>query len=242
MLQGPSGTARIVSWEPVSLSTPAQKSVPAKHSTPAGAASDAGTIDAWIRRTETTDTTSASDDPESGKVTSLVVDMAEEMPAGGEELMRWDVSAGDFGGMRQVEVNSNKEVKRYLPLPLTHREKVALAGFGQELHYGVILRIRKIPIIHRGYQEEDEDIECRLVGALELPDFNAEVLIEGHYWRNGTITFEEKKLLCGPAHATWVARFGQAEWRPGTTYELHTSRSTKRRLTRLTHISGAIWA
>ena len=219
------GSARLVAWDPVFLNSSSQSTM--TKSSNYDAVAGAGTIDAWVERTDTS-TTDQNDEGRNAEALSDYPVIDDDMVAGAsEELMRWDVYAGDFGGMRQVEVNENNGVKCYLPLPITRQEKAAIEGFGLELHFGIILRIRKLPLPSGSSTELDEDIEHRLVGILELPDFNAEVLVEGYFWKDGIISFEERKLVSGTAHANWMARFCHPEWRPNTSYELHASRSAE---------------
>ena len=75
------------------------------------------------------------------------------------------------------------------------------------------------------------------MGILELPDFNAEVLVEGYFWKDGIISFERKlvseraRKLDGKILSLVAAN---------TSYELHASRSAE--IHRTDPYQRATWA
>jgi len=131
------------------------------------------------------------------------------------ELVRWNTSDYKFDVTHVTLASPGKISRRYGYPPARHASTTA-SGFGAEMNFGIILRTRKLP---RQDDDEDDVVE-RLVGIIEWPDFGAEVLVKGCVWSDGSWTFEEKELLRGPKHTTWLCRFNTTSWQRGTSYSL----------------------
>lgn len=137
-----------------------------------------------------------------------------EWADGETEVVKWG-AFGEFD-VAHVVVDSKNRVQFQHPYPVSKEASAAKAGFATDVSFGVILRLRSLPT----RPDDDVDIQGRFDGLMEWPDFKATVYVTGIMYSDGQWTLFEEYVVDGSKDADWTARFGQAEWRPGTTYDL----------------------
>ncbi|CAM9219760.1 unnamed protein product [Ectocarpus fasciculatus] len=116
-----------------------------------------------------------------------------------------------------VSLNRDGSINQQYPPPKTRFIRAVENGFGGDTTFGVILRLRsarKLPT------DKEEGIADRFDGVLEFCDFGSTIYVTGTKWDDGAWAITEERLLIGSSHASWSVRFGQAHWKPGTTYDL----------------------
>jgi hypothetical protein len=131
------------------------------------------------------------------------------------EKVRW--GANGVYDVIHVTLDPNGKIQTKYPPPLSEDKRAAKGGFASDVTFGIILRLRSLPI-----QENDDlnDITGRFDGLMEWPDFNAVVYVTGEMFSDGRWVFTEQKLVAGAEHSDWTVRFGQSHWQPGTMYDL----------------------
>ena len=133
---------------------------------------------------------------------------------GEHEVVRWGVD-GEFD-VAHVVVDARNKVQSQYPYPSSKEKLAKRAGFASDTSFGVLLRLRSLP----ASADDDDDIQGRFDGLMEWPDFKATVYVTGVMYVDGQWTLVEEKIVGGSKDADWTARFGQAQWQAGTTYDL----------------------
>lgn len=143
--------------------------------------------------------------------------------SGEREVVRWGADNGVFD-VNHVLVKNGKVVNKY-PNPTPLLGKILGSGFGSEQTYGIIVRLRFIEKKSSTPESTKETInlEDDVVAIVEWPDFNATVLATGSQWKDGHWLLTEKKLISGPPHIGWEARFGTSSWQSGTQFSFSVS-------------------
>jgi hypothetical protein len=121
---------------------------------------------------------------------------------------------GDGGRFDVIHVDTNKAATRVTKrhtIPETAEQCAARRGFGVRKAYSVLVRIKR---------QEPYSSNGRTTGMMELPDFGAAIEVVLSRSPNGSIILEEQSLVYGSNDSGWEARFGQASYLPGTTFEL----------------------
>lgn len=146
-----------------------------------------------------------------------------ETPFGDARIVKWDDDVtpekirwgaeGKFDATHVI-LKDGKISMKY-PDPVSRETKLINSMFGIEIKFGVVLRILKLPP-----PAENNQLSGRIVGIMELPDFNASIFIVGTIALDGTWSFKEKSLISCACHSSWSVRFGHSHWRPGTEYTL----------------------
>jgi len=151
-------------------------------------------------------------------------------PLGDARIVKWDdieipekIRWGAEGkyDATHIKLKDGKITTKYSD-PVSREAKLSNSMFGIECKFGVILRILKLP----PPPQNDKQLAGRLVGIMELPDFNSSVYIVGAIEMDGSWTFKEKSLISGASHSSWSVRFGQSHWRPGTEYRVSSTLSS----------------
>ena len=93
---------------------------------------------------------------------------------GSVETVRWDVDAGVFD-VTHVKIKNHRIATRFAH-PLTRSQRLAARYFGQDVQYGVILRLRQQPLLP---EDQAQPIVKRFVGLMEWPDFSGVVAVDG---------------------------------------------------------------
>ena len=121
---------------------------------------------------------------------------------------------GDGGRFDVSHVETNKKgtriIKRY-PFPETAEQAAVRCGFGTPKRYNIILRVRTYSA-----SSESDGSEVDHMAILEWPDFGAAILASCRFHQDGAITITEKRLIYGSNDSGWEARFGKANFEPGT--------------------------
>lgn len=134
---------------------------------------------------------------------------------GTTEKVRW--GANGIYDVTHVTLDSSGTIQMKYPPPLSEDKRAAKSGFASDSTFGIILRLRSLPI-----HENDEmiDVTGRFDGLMEWPEFNAVVYVTGEMFVDGHWTLTEQKLIAGAEHSDWTVRFGQPHWQSGTMYDL----------------------
>lgn len=136
-------------------------------------------------------------------------------PNGHVATYRWG-AAGMFE-IEHVEVGRDGSIMKRHPYPETPEVVATHGGFGLEQHFGIMLWIKPPP---PGTPRLPRDPHGRvpIEGVCEWPNEAAASWFTGERFADGSLTFTEHKLISGFMSHGWTGRYGQTEWRPGTTY------------------------
>ena len=90
------------------------------------------------------------------------------------ETVRWDVDAGIYD-VTHVKIKNHRIATRFTHPP-TRAQRVAARYFGQDVQYGVLLRLRQQPLLP---EDQALPIVKRFIGLMEWPDFSGVVVVDG---------------------------------------------------------------
>ncbi|GAB9470558.1 Hect e3 ubiquitin ligase [Globisporangium polare] len=128
---------------------------------------------------------------------------------------RWGAD-GNFD-LIHVEVDGDGNIVQQYPAPKTKHDEEGT--FGSELHLGVLLHIFE-DSDQRSGAGGSSDAPVKISGAMEWPDYGAEVNVVGMKYPDGSMCIQELQMTRGNPDMGWSLRFGTEKWQPGTKYLL----------------------
>lgn len=127
---------------------------------------------------------------------------------------RWGAD-GNFD-LIHVEVDEDEKIVQQYPTPKTKHDDEGT--FGSELHLGVLLHVFEDADQPTGAGSSDAPL--KISGAMEWPDYGAEVNVVGLKYSDGSMCIQELQMTRGNPDMGWSLRFGTEKWQPGTKYLL----------------------